>query len=75
VGDIRVTYDSVANAVYIYLDPTIERVARTYPCDPIEVNGMINLDFDSADRLVGIEVLDARARLPASLIEGADQIG
>jgi hypothetical protein len=35
---------------------------------------MINLDFDDDDRLVGIEVLDARSRLPQRLLDAAERI-
>jgi uncharacterized protein YuzE len=72
VGMIRVKYDERANAAYIYL---LERavkpsVAKSYPCDPIEVGGMINLDFDQDGRLIGVEVLAARSKLPLELLSG-----
>ncbi|MEH0547244.1 DUF2283 domain-containing protein [Streptomyces sp. B21-105] len=52
----RVTYDETANAAYVYLTEPRARVtsARTYPCDPVDVDGVINLDFDDQGRLVGI---------------------
>jgi uncharacterized protein YuzE len=31
---LSVTYDEVANAAYIYLQPPGTRAARMYPCDP-----------------------------------------
>ena len=70
---MRITYDPKADAAYIYLVDEIRPggVARTYPCDPREVNGQINLDFDSEGRLLGIEVLDARRKLPEDLLRGA----
>jgi uncharacterized protein YuzE len=71
---IRVTYDEVANAAYIYLQPPGTRSAHMYPCDPVEVGGMINLDFDAAGRLIGLEVLDARAKLPPELLAQAEDI-
>ena len=70
-GDgITISYDPEADGAYIRLvnDIGIGGVAKTYPCDPIEVNGMINLNFDSEGRLVGIEVLDARRMLPMHLL-------
>jgi uncharacterized protein YuzE len=69
-GRIKVTYDARADAAYIQLVDHIGigGVAKTYACDPIEVAGMINLDFDDEDRLVGIEVLDASKRLPIELL-------
>jgi uncharacterized protein YuzE len=70
---MRITYDPKADAAYIYVVDEIQPggVARTYPCDPREVNGQINLDFDSEGRLLGIEVLDARRKLPEHLLRGA----
>jgi uncharacterized protein YuzE len=77
MADVRVTYDAEADAAYLYFtDPRINvRIARMYPCDPVQVEGMINLDFDETSHLVGIEVLSARSKLPAYLLETAEQIG
>jgi uncharacterized protein YuzE len=68
---MRVAYDASADSAYIYIEETIRSggVAKTYPCDPQEVGGMINLDFDSGGRLIGIEVLDASKFLPDSLLQ------
>jgi uncharacterized protein YuzE len=76
MAQLMVTYDEVANAAYIYLRPGAEgaKAARMYPCDPIEVDGMINLDFDAAGRLVGVEVLDARTKLAPELLAAAEDI-
>jgi uncharacterized protein YuzE len=66
---MKLTYDKEANAAYIYLlEDTKLKVAKTYPCDPIEVGGMINLDFDNQGRLMGIEVLDASRMLDDHLL-------
>jgi len=69
---MKITYDSVADAAYIRLIDDIKPggVARTYPCDPMRVNGIINLDFDADGRLVGIEVLDAGKKLPMGALRG-----
>lgn len=68
---MKVTYDRTIDAAYISL--TREgyeiRVAKTYPCDPIEVEGQINLDFDAHGKLIGIEVLDASRKLPPDLLQ------
>lgn len=69
---LKVTYDEDANAAYIYPQPPGTRVARMYPCEPLDTNGMINLDFDAAGRLVGIEVLNARAKLAHDLLAAAE---
>jgi uncharacterized protein YuzE len=70
---VRITYDPKADAAYIYLVDEIRPggVVRTYPCDPREVKGQINLDFDSEGRLLGIEILDASKKLPENLLKGA----
>lgn len=72
---MRVTYDASVDAAYIQLVDNIGAggVENTYPCDPREVGGMINLDLDSAGRLVGIEVLDASKLLPPEVLEHAEQ--
>ncbi|MFB9932204.1 DUF2283 domain-containing protein [Amycolatopsis halotolerans] len=76
VTEIKVTYDSEADAAYIYfVDPNYSPpVARMYPCDPVEVGGMINLDFDEGGRLIGVEVLAARSKLPAHILDSAERI-
>jgi uncharacterized protein YuzE len=71
---LKVTYDEVANAAYVYFQPPGTAVAKMYPCDPIDVDGMINLDFDAAGRLIGLEVLDARAKLAPELLSKAENI-
>lgn len=67
---MRLTYDPEADAAYIYLADEIAAggVARTYPCDPTEVGGMVNLDFDAEGRLIGIEVMDASRMLPSEAL-------
>ena len=41
------------------------------PLDPVEIGGMINLDFDSDNRLLGIEVLGASQLLSPGLLSMA----
>ena len=67
---LRVTYDSEANAAYIYFVPEIEPggVARTVPVDGGDHPWMVNVDVDGEGRLLGIEVLDARHLTPPSLL-------
>ena len=67
---MKITYDAAVDAAYIRLIDDIKPggVARTYSCDPMQVDGMINLDFDADGRLVGVEVLDASKKLPESVI-------
>jgi uncharacterized protein YuzE len=79
MAEVRVTYDQQANAAYIYFEAPAQTgvqgaVAKTYPCDPVDVGGMINLDFDKEGRLIGIEVLDARSKLPQYLLDNAERL-
>ncbi|MEV0070726.1 MULTISPECIES: DUF2283 domain-containing protein [unclassified Amycolatopsis] len=76
MANLKVTYDASANAAYVYFtDPATEpRSVHMYPCDPIGVGGMINLDFLADGRVLGVEVLDARGKLPQFLLEGAERI-
>ncbi|MGY4984076.1 DUF2283 domain-containing protein [Streptomyces sp. 900105755] len=76
MADARVTYDKKADAAYVYfIDPQARaKAARMYPCDPVGVGGMINLDFDEQDRLIGIEVLAASSKLPKYLLESAERV-
>ncbi|WP_326791756.1 DUF2283 domain-containing protein [Streptomyces sp. NBC_00841] len=76
MADVRVTYDKTENAAYVYLtDPQVRtKSSRMYPCDPVEVGGMINLDFDEQGRLIGIEVLAASAKLPQYLLESSERL-
>ena len=71
---MKVTYDPSSDAAYIYLvdEIAVGGVARTYPCDPREVSGQINLDFDADGRLLGIEVLDASKKLSEALLQNAE---
>ena len=70
---MSITYDREADAAYIYLVPKelARRVANTYACDPQEVKGQIQLDFDESGQLIGIEVLDASRLLPEEVLVGA----
>lgn len=72
---MRITYDQKADAAYIHLSSPDEKSAKTYPCDPSEVQGMINLDFNGSNQLIGIEVLGASKRLPKALLDSAERIG
>ena len=76
MADVRVTYDKTVNAAYVYLTQPQAHVrsARMYPCDPVDVDGMINLDFDEQGRLIGIEVLAASSKLPAYLLQAAERL-
>lgn len=76
MADVRVTYDKTVDAAYAYFTHPQVRVnsARMYPCDPVDVGGMINLGFDEQGRIIGIEVLAASSKLPKYLLQTAERL-
>jgi uncharacterized protein YuzE len=64
-----VTYDSDADAAYIYLEHPVTSGAseRIVTFDPRE--GMFNLDIDRDAHVLGLEILGARQHLPSALLE------
>lgn len=70
---VHLEYDPDADAAYVRLvrDVHAGEVAKTYCCDPPEVDRMINLDFDAAGRLVGIGVMDASKKLRRATLQAA----
>jgi len=72
---MKITYDKKADAAYIYLaEIPPGGVSFTYSCDPIEIKGMINLDFNGDNQLIGIEIMDASRKLSKKIIESANKI-
>lgn len=59
-----VKYDPKANAAYI-------RFSAEHVEESEEVAPGIVLDYDAEGRIVGLEVLDARAHLPSELLTKA----
>lgn len=76
MADVRVTYDKTVDAAYVsFTEPQARaKSARVYPCDPVDVDAMINLDFDEQGRLIGIEVLAASSKLPEYLLQSAERL-
>ncbi|MCL6669307.1 DUF2283 domain-containing protein [Streptomyces panaciradicis] len=74
MAESEVTYDRTVNAAYVYLTEPHGRAtsARMYTCDPVGVDGMINLDGQG--RLIGIEVLAASSKLPEYLLRSAERL-
>lgn len=75
---VRVTYDQEADAAYVYLadEPALGwRHGETVPLDSGPNNRMVNVDFDDDGRLMGIEVLGARALLSEKLLGALDNGG
>jgi len=68
---MEVEFDKEADAAYIYFKSGLGKgeVKRT-----VSLDGNINLDFDSDDKLVGIEILNASKVVPKKgLVELASQ--
>ena len=59
-----VEYDPAANAAYI-------RFSSEAILESEEVSAGLVLDYDDQGRIVGLEVMDARANLPPSMLETA----
>ncbi|MFJ9871395.1 DUF2283 domain-containing protein [Streptomyces sp. NPDC101165] len=76
MADVRVTYDKSADAAYVaFTEPQVRvKATHMYPCDPVDVDGMINLDFDEHGHLIGIEVLAASSKLPEYLLQSAERL-
>ena len=68
---MRFTHDPQADAAKIYLVDAIQsgEVKKSHVCDIEQANASIILDFDSLDRLVGIEILGASKILPERMLE------
>jgi len=60
------SYDSEADAAYIYLDHPIAPAAaqRTIPSE----SGTFNIDLDAVGHVLGLEILGARTHLPPALL-------
>lgn len=70
---MRITYDSSVDAAYIVLVDKIGfgEVATTHLCDTPSAPAEIYLDFDTENRLVGIEVQLATQALRAETLARA----
>jgi len=68
---MRLEYDARIDSAYLFLVDKIlpGAAATTLNIDPSEINGHVNIDLDSAGRIIGIEVLDASRLLPAEFMK------
>lgn len=71
---MRITYDASVDAAYIYLTSETLRAGRdTIACEtPQETGGVVMLDWQDG-KIVGLEVLDASARLHRDLLAQAEK--
>jgi uncharacterized protein YuzE len=75
---MHVRYDAEADAACIQLAERVEPGQASRQLHSIATpggRGEIVLDFDAAGVLLGVEVLNAEAALPASLLRDAVRIG
>jgi uncharacterized protein YuzE len=56
---VKISYDPVADAAYIYLRDDSSTFSQMIALDPQVSGGMINLDYDTDGFLRGIEILGA----------------
>jgi uncharacterized protein YuzE len=71
---MRVTYDREVNTAYIsFLDREgrVGEAVKQIPVPEAGATARIVLDIDRDGRLIGIEVFDAREKLPVELLDRA----
>ena len=71
---MQVTYDAEADAAYITIADEIAEGSATQQLHSIATPGGLGeiiLDFDKENRLLGLEVLNARLVLPENVIRTA----
>ena len=67
---MKITYDSEADAGYIYFKEILKgEVAQT-----ISLNESINIDLDKYGKTLCIEILDASKNLPKNTLKSAEII-
>ena len=73
----RVTYDTAADAAYVYLVGFVApgAVAQTRPAMLELDQAFIAFDFDSEGKILGIEILGASRVLSKETLESADELG
>lgn len=71
---MRITFDKNANAVAIQLTDELDYSEFVYLCDPKQIGGMINLDFNKDGKLIEIEIMDATKFVPKEVLDNAEII-
>ena len=72
---MRITYDKEADAAYIYVVDKIGKGEAKMTCSiDKKVSGMVNLDFDAAGRLLGIELIPGSRLLSKEVLSSARRI-
>jgi len=68
---MKISYDSEIDALYIRL------VEGKHECRTVHLNEEVALDFGAGEKLVGIEILDAKevlgsGKMPSVILEGLE---
>ena len=73
---VRITYDRVADAAYVYLVDRITpgSVTRTSVPDMQFKSAAVTIDFDEDSRMLGIEILGASRLLTSETLGAAERI-
>jgi uncharacterized protein YuzE len=70
---MKITLDKSIDAAYIYFRAIGPGdVKMTYTCDPLEIKGEVNLDFDKEGILIGLEIQNASKKLPKEVLDKAE---
>lgn len=70
---MKITYDSLSDAVYLYLQNIQKgQVAKTCICDFEDCSLAINIDLDTNNQILGIEILDAGKSLGQDFINNVE---
>ena len=64
---MKTTFDKEADAVYIYF----KEISPGEVVKTISLNDSVNIDLDSEDKAIGIEILEASKNLPSSALKSA----
>ncbi|MEV1285530.1 DUF2283 domain-containing protein [Micromonospora sp. NPDC049679] len=63
------TYDSDADAAYVYLEHPISAAAAQQVMPFDTSRGMFNLDLNTEGHVLGLEIIGARRHLPPALLQ------
>jgi uncharacterized protein YuzE len=67
---IKITLDKDADAAYIYF----KEISKGEVVKTISLNDSLNIDLDSDNQILGIEILNATENLPTSSLKSAEII-
>ncbi len=72
---MKITYDSLSDAAYLYLQNIQKgQVAKTCICNFEDCSLTINIDLDTHNQILGVEILDASKSLGQGFINTAESL-